>query len=351
MTNALKPEAIEETPQTDETSLGKQFFRPRTLIAFLISFGIIYFFVSRMNIDLAETWQTISRVDPFRLILAAAIYYGAFPIRGFRWKLLFKNVGFDEGGGKKLPSTWTLGRFIVMSWFANCILPAKLGDAYRAYLGKRELGVSFSKTMGTVLAERVIDVVIIFLLLIAASISVIRYAETQTALNIIGVGLGLVAVMAVGLVGMARFGTTFVERLLPKRFHDLYQLFHEGTFHSFRNLPVIAVLSVVVWLTEAARVYLVASALGISLDPGLILFVALADALLVGIPLTPGGLGVVEAGLAGILMLAVSKEQAASIAILDRSISYWSVLVLGVLLHTWEVRRLSARRARLHVSD
>ncbi len=57
----------------------------------------------------------------------------------------------------------------MLSWFANCIVPAKLGDAYRAYLLKRERGVSFSATIGTILAERIIDVLVLFLLMLAAT--------------------------------------------------------------------------------------------------------------------------------------------------------------------------------------
>ncbi|MDP2726575.1 MAG: lysylphosphatidylglycerol synthase transmembrane domain-containing protein [Dehalococcoidia bacterium] len=339
---------IETQPPVEEASLGKQFFRLRTLLAFVASFVIIYFFISRMEIDLGKTWTMISQVDPPRLALAFVVYYLAFPIRGLRWQLLFRNVGFDQGGDKKLPSIWTLARFMAMGWFANCILPAKLGDAYRAFLAKRDMGTSFSKMAGTILAERVIDVMVVFGLLIVASLAVIRYTQTEAAVSIMQVGLALVVVMIVGLVGMARFGG-FVQRFIPQRFQGIYQLFHEGTFHSFRNLPIIVLLSVAVWMMEAARVYLVSWSLGLVLDPGLVLFVALTDALLVGIPLTPGGLGIVEAGLAAILMLAVTKEQATSIAILDRSISYWSVLVLGAVLHFWGLRGLRAHWDRLHL--
>ncbi len=336
----------------EESSLWKQFFQLRTLAGFIVSFAIIYFLVGRLNIDLAQTWGHISNVDPLRLSLGILIYYAAFPVRGYRWKLLLKNAGFDECSEKGIPSSWTLSRFMAMGWFANCILPAKLGDAYRAYLAKRGMCVSFSKTMGTVLAERVIDVMVIFVMLLAATVAVLRYVQIDAVQNIMQVGLALVVIMGVGLVVMARFGGFFVERLLPKRFHNIYQLFHEGTFHSFRSLPVVIILSVLIWLVEAARVYLVASSLGITLDTGLVVFVALTDALLVGIPLTPGGLGLVEAGLTAILMLAsISTEQAASIAILDRVITYWSVLVLGVGLHFWGLNPFRALRARLYASD
>lgn len=291
----------------------------------------------------------MSRVDPVRLFLAIFFYYCSFPVRGLRWRLLLRNVGFNQAGEKEIPSLWTLARFMVMGWFANCLLPAKLGDAYRAFLAKREMGASFSKMIGTVLAERVIDITVVFFLLVVASLAVVGYAQAEAAMWIILVGLGLVLAMGAAMVALARFGDV-LQRRLPERFKRIYQLFHEGTFRSFRNLPAIASLSVLVWLAEATRVYFVSwSLLGYTLDPGLILFVALTDALLVGIPFVPGGLGLVEAGLIAMFMLVVTKEQAASIALLDRVLSYWSVLMLGGLLHLWGIRGIRARRNRLHV--
>lgn len=346
----IEEESPTQAPPEEEPSLRKQFFRLRTLVAFAVSFAIIYIFVSRLNIDLAETWGIISGANPALYLLAAVVYYSAFPLRGLRWRLILRNVGFGQGGDGQLPSPWTLGRFMAMGWFANCILPAKMGDAYRAFLAKRAMGTSFSKTAGTVLAERVIDVMVVFLLLAASSLVVLRSTQAEAAFRIVLVGLALVLIVALGLAVMARLGG-FIQRLLPHRFQDIYQLFHEGTFRSFRNLPAIVVLSIAVWLAEAGRVYLVSRSLGFSLDPALILFVALTEALLVGLPLTPGGLGVVEAGLAAILMLAVSKEQAASVALLDRSLSYWSILAFGALLHLWGLRRARAHRARLYPSD
>ena len=44
-----------------------------------------------------------------------------------------------------------LVEIIYLSWFVNCIVPAKLGDAYRSYLLKRNSNVAFSSTIGTIL--------------------------------------------------------------------------------------------------------------------------------------------------------------------------------------------------------
>ena len=62
----------------------------------------------------------------------------------------------------------------------------------------------------------------------------------------------------------------------------------------------------------------------------LILITALGHAILSTVP-TPGGIGAVEPGITSLLMIDLTREGAASIAIVDRSVTYLSVLLLGGL--------------------
>ena len=94
----------------------------------------------------------------------------------------------------------------MLSWFANCIVPAKLGDAYRAYLLKAHAGVSFSKTFGTILAERIIDMLLLFIA--AGRRGAGRFSGTLPAevMSIMQVGLVLVVLVVIGLVAMRNLG-------------------------------------------------------------------------------------------------------------------------------------------------
>ncbi len=51
---------------------------------------------------------------------------------------------------------------LFLSWFVNCLVPAKLGDLYRAWLLKGNYGGSASRTVGTVFIERIADIIVIF---------------------------------------------------------------------------------------------------------------------------------------------------------------------------------------------
>jgi uncharacterized protein (TIRG00374 family) len=56
--------------------------------------------------------------------------------------------------------------------------------------------------------------------------------------------------------------------------------------------------------------------------------------LLTVVPLTPAGLGFVELGVVGMLtVLGIGQQTAASIALLDRVVAYWSVIVVGAIVY------------------
>jgi uncharacterized protein (TIRG00374 family) len=78
-----------------------------------------------------------------------------------------------------------------------------------------------------------------------------------------------------------------------------------------------------------------------------IVFVALAAALMTTLPLTPAGLGFAEGAIVGVLLLAaraglapgVDEHAAASIALLDRGISYWSLIAVGLVVYPLSKRK------------
>ena len=91
-------------------------------------------------------------------------------------------------------------------------------------------------------------------------------------------------------------------------------------------------------MTESLRLYFVVQALGfadVSLGISGAVFVALIGSLLTAVPLSPAGLGIVEAGVIGVLHVAygVPLPEATAIALLDRVISVFSVVVLGSIAY------------------
>ena len=92
---------------------------------------------------------------------------------------------------------------------------------------------------------------------------------------------------------------------------------------------MLGALSIGGWFLEVGRLFFVIKALGFSVTAPLIVFAALVNAVLSTVPLTPGGLGIVEPGIIGLLVITLPQSAAISIVILDRSLSYLSIVMIG----------------------
>jgi uncharacterized protein (TIRG00374 family) len=92
-------------------------------------------------------------------------------------------------------------------------------------------------------------------------------------------------------------------------------------------------------LFDFLALYVSVLAVGSHIDPVLVLLAYVAGSALAMIPITPGGLGFVEAGLTGVLTLAgVTADQAVLATLLYRLFSYWLPLPAG-LVASYRFRR------------
>jgi uncharacterized protein (TIRG00374 family) len=314
---------------TPPQSLSQRLHDPKTIISIVVPIVLVVLVaVAVGNIRFDQLAASISQANPFLLLAALAIYYVGFPLRGYRWMVLLRGAGTQI---RMRDST----EIIFISWLVNCLVPAKLGDVYRAWLLRLNFTVSLSRTFGTVFIERVFDLFAITLLGLAAGFWSFRTGMPFEVQVIFAFGLVIVAGLAVGLFVIRNFGRRIIVRLpLPHTVRDLYDRFEEGVFSiDAKRIPILAFLTAAIWATEAMRLYIVVQALGFDLQLGIsgAFFVALIASLLTAIPFTPAGLGIVEVGIFGILtvLYGASPEEASAIALLDRAISVFSVVVLG----------------------
>jgi uncharacterized protein (TIRG00374 family) len=328
----------------DQLSLGRRLRQPRTILSLAIPLILlVLIFRVFLNIDVNELLDGIGRSDK-RLILAAfVIFYLGFPLRGYRWSILLRGTGIRL-------KTRDATEIIFLSWLVNCLVPAKLGDLYRAYLLKINSTVSLSRTVGTVFIERILDLFAIAALGLAAGFWSFRTGFPSEIQIVAAIGVGVMLLLALGLLTLRNFGRRILLRLpLPQRALELYDRFEEGVFGAvgLRALPRLIVITGLIWATESLRLYLVVQALafpGVQLGLSGAVFVALIGSLLTAVPLAPAGLGVVELGVGGVLVAAyhVSAPQAATIVLVDRVISVLSIIVLGSIAYWLSPKRRGA---------
>ena len=171
-------------------------------------------------------------------------------------------------------------------------------------------------------------------LVTAGQVSAWTVAATATAL------LGALSLALLFIAASRGRGDDLLQRLfawLPARISDRlmerYRQFRDGALLSLRGAPMASVWGLLGWLAEVARLFLVTQALDIHLSPALIVFATVANSLLTLAP-TPGGVGAVEAGLTGLLkqLSSLATPAVAALVLVDRSISYLSVIAVGAAL-------------------
>ena len=327
------PAALEREITSDQVSLARRLRQPRTIVSLVVPVVLLVLVLRIvLNINFQELFAAVRAANPWLLLAAVVVYYIGFPLRGYRWILLLRgtHVRIRTRDGTQI---------IFLSWLVNCLVPAKLGDVYRAYLLKANAPVSLSRTFGTVFIERILDLFVIAILGLVAGFWSFRSGLPPSMQFVVFLGIGVVVVLAIGLVTMRSFGRRVLARLpVPHRFLDFYDRFEEGVFGGvgIRALPRLLVVTVLIWMTEAFRLYFVILALGfpdVSIGISGAAFVALVGSLLTAVPLSPAGLGIVELGVVGVLTAAygIPLQEATTIALVDRLISVFSVIVFGAV--------------------
>jgi glycosyltransferase 2 family protein len=329
------PTVTEVSDGSPELSLLGLLKRPRTITAIVVPVALLLLAaVALPGFHVDRIWAAITRANAWLLGAALVAYYLSFPIRGYRWRQLLAGAGMETS---KRDAT----EILFLSWFVNCLAPAKLGDLYRAYLLGLSRGWSLSGALGTILVERILDLEVIAILGIAMGYLSFAAAMPSIVRVVLVVAAVTAVALSVALFALRSFGAALIARLpVPASAAAKYERFEAAAFSSVRRrtLPRLAGLTVAIWATEAAHLALVVAALNfadVHLGVEAIVFVALAGALLTAFPLSPAGLGAVETGVVGILTLAyaVPPSEAVAIAVLDRAVTVLSVIAVGCVAY------------------
>ncbi len=291
------------------------------------------------NVDWSEAGRALGRSQPYFVLLALVVYYLTFPLRSWRWARLLREGGTDLGWGDLL-------RILFLGWFVNCVVPAKLGDLYRSFLVKRRFGISLSRTVGVVVAERLLDLLVVFVLLIVGGYVAFGRSILPDLWVVYVSGAALAVAIVAGIAAIYYLAPK-LARFFPAEARRIGRLFREGVLHSFRALPLAGPLTFLIWAAEALRLFFVLASLGLELPASGVVFVAVAVALLTTVPLTPAGFGFVEIAMVYVLTtgFGLTQADAIAVAVVDRAVSVLSVIIVGavVYLRTGHEERLGSR--------
>jgi glycosyltransferase 2 family protein len=331
----MQPAAVPPETAVPRSALRERLLDPRTLISFAILAVVLFVVLTHVQLDYGASLRAIRQTNLAIYALAAAVFYFSFVVRSIRWQVLLRNTGERNTFGE-------LFHIVILAWFANCVLPAKMGDFYRAYLLREQTEVSGSKGLGTIFSERALDFLMLMSLLVVSGLISFHATVPERFVPAFVVGMVIAAGLIAGLL-VIRYSEGRFAHFIPERLRERAARFKHGLLSAFAGrLPLLLGLTIVVWMAESARLFLVVQALPlhISLSVAQVVFIALVASLLTTIPALPGGLVLVEGGIIAVLaFFGLSASNAFSVAILDRLISYWSLIGVGLVVFLLSHRR------------
>jgi len=125
----------------------------RGVINFLISVGlaVLFLYLAFSDVNFSEVLELVSEASVFWVIVFAVSIMVGHYVRALRWKFILHSVKPDV-------KMWNLFGALMIGYGVNCVTP-KLGEVTRAIMIGRYEKLSRSSMFGTVIAERVIDII------------------------------------------------------------------------------------------------------------------------------------------------------------------------------------------------
>ena len=270
-----------------------------------------------------------------------ALYVVATLIRGERWHWILHFAHVEAPRGECYALT-TVG------YMGNNVLPARAGEALRVVLLSGRTGASKRTVIGSIIAERMLDVVALGAIFVVTVYGVLGAKVLPTDRPILAAGIGVLALAAVcvGLWVLRRHHVfeRVREWLRPLADAPRAILAREGI--------VLLAATFVLWAVEAAVYYAVARSvdLGISMT-GALYLVALTN-FVAALPAAPGSIGTFDAAVAwGANRLGASGSAAVSYLIMLRFVLYVPITVVGFVILVTRYGGWSRMRAALRFSS
>jgi len=286
-------------------------------LAAVVALGLgLYADFGRLGDELASfRWELF----PLALALTALNYL----LRFWRWQRYLARLEIEVPTGRSFA--------IFVAGLSGTITPAKLGEVLKCALLKRSFGVPVRRSVPIVLAERVTDASGVVVLAVAAGAGANRWP--LLALALAGVAAIVLVVRSPLLERFSRLGEA------PEAARALLET---------RLLLGMTALSAVSWFFECLAAYVCVR--GLRLDLSLVdtVVVFSLGSLAGALSFLPGGLGVAEGSMTGLIQVLGDVPKAAAVAatVLIRLATLWFAVALGLVglaVEEWQYR-LQRRR-------
>ena len=319
----------------------------KTLLPFVLGIGILWWMYR--GTDWRDFMHCVFH-DMHWGWMALSLLFGVLPqlFRAWRWRMALKPLG-------EQPRARVCADAIFLSYASSLVVP-RIGEVARCGTLKKYDGVSFSKSLGTVLTERLVDSVMVILLTAVAVLSqlpvLLQFLRT-TGMSLdhvlgrfTGTGYVVTALCAVAVLGFGYY--LFKNLSFFSKSREIARNIWTGirSLRDVKNLPLYLFYSLGIWVGYYLHFYIAFFCFdftcGINPVAAFLIFCVGTFAVLVP---TPNGAGPWHFAVKTMLILyGVAEPQAILFALVVHTIQTMEVVLLGA--YGWADLTLLQRNIR-----
>ena len=306
----------------------------KILLPLALGGGILYW--TYRDFDFSAVSHTLLyEMNLWWLALSLVFEVLSHVFRGLRWKQALEPLG-------ERPRTETCINAIFLSYAVSLLIP-RSGEVARCGVLKRYDGVSFTKSLGTVVTERVVDMVCVMLIALAVVVlqfDVLRTFFMEKGTNVESIGAMLTSGslwLWIGIgIAVCTGGYLLLRRLpIAEKVKGTMRNLWEGicSVRRVKNVPLFLLYSAAIWGSYIMQSYLTFYCFAFTADlgfkAGLAVFIATSFAVLVP---TPNGAGPWHYVVISMLTLlyGVSESDAGTFALIVHGTQTAALILLGV---------------------
>jgi undecaprenyl-diphosphatase len=296
----------------------------------LVGLGILLLVSFHQRELIQSAFETIRTSDLLYVFLMLAIYWLMLPLTPISYKLLSQ---------KKMKIRSTMLAQLAGSGPGR-IIPGGLGHLSISTVHLHKIGLHVQAALAITVTNNVIGLLVnvtMVTIVLLSNPTLISYVNDATAYRTLLVLVVVALLFATIFLWLTHIRST--KKMISKL--ELYEkkLCAFLTSHPKRFASIIGI-SIVITSLHTTLILLAAKAIGVDLQPAHALLALSSGIFIGGVIPSPGGLGVVEAGMAGsIILLGYDPTQAVSISLLYRMATYWQPLLPGIFAYLYLRKR------------
>ncbi len=289
-----------------------------------------FLFLTLRDKPLGSIWEQMKTAHVFYVLLNGVCLYLTFLLRALRWKVLVQNMGFQPRRREVVHAT-------IIGYFVNSFTP-KLGEIARCTALSQSSGIPVSRALGSVVSERVYDVMVLLLGLVFIFILEFQQLwsfvltfipDTDTLMAGFSWRWVVAMVLALGLVAFF----IFLSGKILKRVKQFVREMIQGFKASFRlkRYPQFLLLTAAIWLVLIGMNWISLKALPATDHSGFYFAIVVLFVGGIGWALpAPGGIGTTHFFILQLfLVFGFSSEAGIGFGILSNGLTFLYTLLIG----------------------